>query len=80
MSTDRAHEPGVEAVAAIPAEDPMPLLGVDHLELYVGNATQAAYFFTHAFGFREVAYKAANSRYEPGATSRHWTLAMIPRR
>jgi 4-hydroxyphenylpyruvate dioxygenase len=34
----------------------MPLLGIDHVELYVGNATQAAYWFTHALGFREAAY------------------------
>jgi 4-hydroxyphenylpyruvate dioxygenase len=36
--------------------DPMPLLGVDHLELWVGNARQAAYFLQTAFGFNEVAY------------------------
>ena len=36
--------------------DFMPLHGIDHVEMYVGNATQAAYFFTHAFGFRPVAY------------------------
>ena len=34
----------------------MPLLGIDHVELYVGNATQAAYWFTHALGFRRSAY------------------------
>src|ERR687883_571244 len=37
-------------------EDFMPLHGVDHVELYVGNAAQAAYYYTRAFGFREVAY------------------------
>jgi 4-hydroxyphenylpyruvate dioxygenase len=36
--------------------DEMPLLGIDHLELYVGNASQAAYYFTHALGFRRSAY------------------------
>ncbi len=36
--------------------DPMPLLGVDHLEMWVGNAAQAAYFLRTAFGFSEVAY------------------------
>jgi 4-hydroxyphenylpyruvate dioxygenase len=36
--------------------DFMPLHGVDHIELWVGNAAQAAYYFTHAFGFAEVAY------------------------
>src|SRR5688572_5955863 len=39
-----------------PTQDPMPLLGVDHLELWVGNAAQAAYFLRNAFGFSEVAY------------------------
>src|SRR5688500_10576198 len=39
-----------------PTHDPMPLLGVDHLELWVGNAAQAAYFLRNAFGFSEVAY------------------------
>jgi 4-hydroxyphenylpyruvate dioxygenase len=38
------------------ATDEMPLLGIDHVELYVGNATQAAYWFTHALGFRRSAY------------------------
>jgi len=36
--------------------DFMPLNGIDHVELYVGNAAQAAYFYTRALGFREVAY------------------------
>jgi 4-hydroxyphenylpyruvate dioxygenase len=36
--------------------DEMPLLGIDYVELYVGNAHQAAYYYQHAFGFREVAY------------------------
>jgi 4-hydroxyphenylpyruvate dioxygenase len=37
-------------------EDFMPLNGIHHVELYVGNAKQAAYFFRHAFGFRTVAF------------------------
>src|SRR3954469_17497587 len=36
--------------------DFMPLHGIDHVELWVGNAKQAAYFFTRAYGFSEVAY------------------------
>ena len=28
--------------------DEMPLLGIDHIELYVGNAAQAAYWFARA--------------------------------
>src|SRR5436190_12177616 len=34
----------------------MPLHGIDHVELYVGNALQSAYFYVHALGFREVTY------------------------
>jgi 4-hydroxyphenylpyruvate dioxygenase len=36
--------------------DFMPLHGIDHVELYVGNALQSAYYYVHALGFREVAY------------------------
>src|SRR4051794_7590887 len=42
--------------ARTPVRDHMPLNGIDHVELWVGNAAQAAYFFTHAYGFRPVAY------------------------
>jgi 4-hydroxyphenylpyruvate dioxygenase len=34
----------------------MPLDGWDHVELWVGNAKQAAYHYEHAFGFRRTAY------------------------
>jgi 4-hydroxyphenylpyruvate dioxygenase len=34
----------------------MPLEGWDHVELWVGNAKQAAYWYEHALGFRPVAY------------------------
>jgi 4-hydroxyphenylpyruvate dioxygenase len=40
----------------VPKNDEMPLLGIDHIELYVGNGVQAAHYFTHALGFREIAY------------------------
>src|SRR3954453_2751601 len=43
-------------VAPHSTEDFMPLHGIDHVELWVGNAKQAAHFYTRAFGFREVAY------------------------
>jgi 4-hydroxyphenylpyruvate dioxygenase len=36
--------------------DFMPLDGWDHIELWVGNAKQAAYYYEHAFGFRRAAY------------------------
>lgn len=37
-------------------QDYMPLNGVDHVELFVGNAKQAAYFYARAYGFELVAY------------------------
>jgi 4-hydroxyphenylpyruvate dioxygenase len=40
-----------------PPTDVMPIHGIDHLELYVGNAAQAAYYYTRAFGFTETAYR-----------------------
>ncbi len=39
------------------AEDFLPLLGTDYVELYVGNAKQAAHFYKSAFGFQSYAYK-----------------------
>jgi len=38
------------------AKDFLPINGTDHLELYVGNAKQAAHFYKTAFGFQSVAY------------------------
>jgi 4-hydroxyphenylpyruvate dioxygenase len=38
------------------AEDFMPLDGWDHLEFWVGNAKQAAFFYEHAMGFTRTAY------------------------
>jgi 4-hydroxyphenylpyruvate dioxygenase len=40
-----------------PSNDVMPVHGIDHLELFVGNAAQAAYYYTRAWGFTEVAYR-----------------------
>jgi 4-hydroxyphenylpyruvate dioxygenase len=36
--------------------DRMPVHGIDHVEFYVGNAAQAAFYFTRAYGFTESAY------------------------
>jgi 4-hydroxyphenylpyruvate dioxygenase len=36
--------------------DFMPLEGWDHVELWVGNAKQAAYFYEHGLGFTTTAY------------------------
>ncbi|HEY8176116.1 MAG TPA: 4-hydroxyphenylpyruvate dioxygenase [Gemmatimonadaceae bacterium] len=37
--------------------DAFPINGTDYIELYVGNAKQAAHFYQSAFGFRLVAYR-----------------------
>ena len=39
-----------------PATDFLPLKGTDHVEFYVGNARQSAYFYRAAFGMKLVAY------------------------
>lgn len=39
------------------AQDFLPLLGTDYVEMYVGNAKQAAHFYKSAFGFQSHAYK-----------------------
>lgn len=39
------------------AQDFLPLLGTDYIELYVGNAKQAAHFYKTAFGFQSIAYR-----------------------
>ncbi|GIV41886.1 MAG: 4-hydroxyphenylpyruvate dioxygenase [Vicingaceae bacterium] len=38
------------------AEDFLPIIGTDHVELYVGNAKQAAYYYQTAWGFQPLAY------------------------
>ena len=37
-------------------QDFLPLLGTDHVEFYVGNAKQSAYYYQTAFGYELVAY------------------------
>ncbi len=39
------------------AEDFLPLLGTDYVELYVGNAKQAAHYYMSAWGFQPLAYR-----------------------
>jgi 4-hydroxyphenylpyruvate dioxygenase len=48
------------------AEDFLPLLGTDYVELYVGNAKQAAHYYRTAWGFQPVAYAGL----ETGMTDR----------
>jgi 4-hydroxyphenylpyruvate dioxygenase len=34
------------------SSDPLQLIDVDHVQFYVGNAKQAAFFYAHCFGFQ----------------------------
>jgi 4-hydroxyphenylpyruvate dioxygenase len=54
MSTDKSSLQLEKKVKD--AEDFLPLLGTDFVELYVGNAKQAAYYYQQAWGFQPVAY------------------------
>jgi 4-hydroxyphenylpyruvate dioxygenase len=47
-------------------DDFFPVQGIDHVEIYVGNAKQAAHFYEHGFGFLRRAY----SGLETGARDR----------
>ena len=46
------------------AEDFLPLLGTDYVELYVGNAKQSAHFYKTAFGFQSEAYSGLETGME----------------
>jgi 4-hydroxyphenylpyruvate dioxygenase len=43
-------------------EDFLPLMGIDHVEYYVGNARQAAYYYSKALGFRVTAYAGPETK------------------
>ena len=40
----------------MPQQNPLRLKSIHHVELYVGNAKQAAFYYRQAFGFSQVAY------------------------
>src|SRR5207253_6374599 len=42
--------------------DDMPLMGIDHVEYYVGNARQAAFYYSKAFGFHITAYSGPETK------------------
>ncbi len=46
----------IAATAVSRVVDFLPLKGTDHVEFYVGNARQAAYYYRTAFGMSVVAY------------------------
>ena len=50
------------------AQDFLPIYGTDYVELYVGNAKQAAHYYKTAFGFEDLAYTGLETG-ERGHTS-----------
>ena len=63
MTTTDPH-PEVEQLVS--STDPLRLIDVDHVRLYVGKAKQAAYFYARGFGFQieQVADLTTGSREE----------------
>lgn len=54
MNTDKTS---LQLEKVVPqADDFLPLLGTDYVELYVGNAKQAAHYYQSAWGFQPLAY------------------------
>jgi 4-hydroxyphenylpyruvate dioxygenase len=46
----------LETTEIMTAQDFLPLNGTDHIEFYVGNAKQSAYYYQTAWGYKLVAY------------------------
>src|SRR4051812_20149619 len=57
LATEQVEGVRPHAGPSVPAEDRMPIHGIDHVALYVGNAAPAAYFYTRAYGFTETAFR-----------------------
>jgi len=57
----------VGAIAHDIARDPFPVKGIDHLHFIVGNARQAAHFYSTAFGMTCVAYRGPEQGYPEAA-------------
>ena len=52
MTTAPARPTASTNPAAAKTNDPLQLIDVDHVQFYVGNAKQAAFFYAHCFGFQ----------------------------
>jgi 4-hydroxyphenylpyruvate dioxygenase len=61
-----AMDPG--AAIAAPDADLFPVIGMDHVELWVGNAKQAAYWYSAAFGMTCVAYRGPETGWRDSAS------------
>ncbi len=57
-------------VGAVPhdiTQDPFPVRGIDHIRFHVGNAWQAAHYYSTAFGMTLVAYRGPEQGYREHA-------------
>ena len=46
-----------------PAQDTFPVIGMDAVVFAVGNAKQAAHYYSTAFGMRRIAYRGPETGY-----------------
>ncbi|HEY0700078.1 MAG TPA: 4-hydroxyphenylpyruvate dioxygenase, partial [Micromonospora sp.] len=66
-STDVDLDELVGAVAHDISHDPFPVKGIDHIAFMVGNAKQAAHYYSTAFGMTCVAYRGPEQGYRDHA-------------
>ncbi|MGH3897656.1 MAG: 4-hydroxyphenylpyruvate dioxygenase [Pseudonocardiaceae bacterium] len=57
----------IGSVAHDAGPDPFPVIGMDHIRFAVGNARQAAHFYSTAFGMVCVAYRGPEQGYQDAA-------------
>jgi 4-hydroxyphenylpyruvate dioxygenase len=62
------HAPTQPQTKSESTPDFLPLKGTDHVEFYVGNARQAAYFYRAAFGMSLVAYSGPETGHRDRAS------------
>ena len=48
--------------------DPLSIDAIDYIEFWVGNAKQAAYYYTYVWGFEPVAYRGPETGYPEAST------------
>jgi 4-hydroxyphenylpyruvate dioxygenase len=66
-STDATADALIGSVAHDIEPDPFPVIGMDHLRFAVGNARQAAHFYSSALGMTCVAYRGPEQGYRDAA-------------
>src|SRR6195952_4589045 len=66
-STDTDVDALIGSVAHDIEPDPFPVIGMDHLRFAVGNARQAAHFYSTALGMTFVAYRGPEQGHRDAA-------------